>query len=80
MGKEAQPGNTTVTIPTKTFTPVHLGRYTLPNRLVMSPMTRSRAQRLQTDAPMDKADQATFFAGAARGFTDYLSLEPALSN
>ena len=76
MGKEAQPGNTTVTIPTKTFTPVHLGRYTLPNRLVMSPMTRSRAQRLQTDA----ADQATFFGGAARGYTDYPPLEPALSN
>jgi N-ethylmaleimide reductase len=25
------------------FTPVHVGRYTLPNRLVMAPMTRSRA-------------------------------------
>jgi N-ethylmaleimide reductase len=26
------------------FTPVRVGRYTLPNRLVMAPMTRSRAQ------------------------------------
>ena len=26
------------------FTPVRLGRYTLPNRLVMAPMTRSRAR------------------------------------
>jgi N-ethylmaleimide reductase len=25
------------------FTPVRVGRYTLPNRLVMAPMTRSRA-------------------------------------
>lgn len=25
------------------FTPVHVGRYALPNRLVMAPMTRSRA-------------------------------------
>ena len=25
------------------FTPVQIGRYTLPNRLVMAPMTRSRA-------------------------------------
>ncbi len=25
------------------FTPVHVGRYTLPNRMVMAPMTRSRA-------------------------------------
>src|SRR6266481_7795541 len=29
---------------TQAFTPVRVGRYTLPNRLVMSPMTRSRAQ------------------------------------
>ncbi len=28
----------------KTFTSVQVGRYTLPNRLVMAPMTRSRAQ------------------------------------
>ena len=26
------------------FTPVGVGRYTLPNRLVMAPMTRSRAK------------------------------------
>ncbi len=29
---------------TQAFTPVRVGRYTLPNRLVMSPMTRSRAE------------------------------------
>lgn len=28
----------------KLFTPIRVGRYTLPNRLVMAPMTRSRAQ------------------------------------
>jgi N-ethylmaleimide reductase len=28
----------------RTFTPVRVGRYTLPNRLVMAPMTRSRAR------------------------------------
>ncbi|RDU95142.1 alkene reductase [Trinickia dinghuensis] len=29
---------------TRLFTPVHVGRYTLSNRLAMAPMTRSRAQ------------------------------------
>lgn len=28
----------------KVFAPIHVGRYTLPNRLVMAPMTRSRAK------------------------------------
>jgi N-ethylmaleimide reductase len=28
----------------QSFTPVRVGRYTLPNRLVMAPMTRSRAK------------------------------------
>jgi hypothetical protein len=28
----------------ETFTPVRIGRYTVPNRLVMAPMTRSRAK------------------------------------
>jgi N-ethylmaleimide reductase len=28
----------------ETFTPVRVGRYTVPNRLVMAPMTRSRAK------------------------------------
>ena len=28
----------------QSFTPVRVGRYTLPNRLVMAPMTRSRAE------------------------------------
>ena len=27
----------------QSFTPTRVGRYTLPNRLVMAPMTRSRA-------------------------------------
>jgi len=29
---------------TTSFTPVRVGRYILPNRLVMAPMTRSRAK------------------------------------
>jgi N-ethylmaleimide reductase len=29
---------------TKSFTPIRVGRYTVPNRLVMAPMTRSRAK------------------------------------
>jgi 2,4-dienoyl-CoA reductase-like NADH-dependent reductase (Old Yellow Enzyme family) len=33
-----------MTLRTQTFTPIRLGRYTLSNRLVMSPMTRSRAK------------------------------------
>ncbi|MDE2331202.1 MAG: alkene reductase [Bradyrhizobium sp.] len=33
-----------MTVHTHTFTPVRLGRHVLPNRLVMSPMTRSRAR------------------------------------
>lgn len=33
-----------MTLRTHTFTPVRLGRYVLQNRLVMSPMTRSRAE------------------------------------
>jgi N-ethylmaleimide reductase len=28
----------------QSFTPARVGRYTLPNRLVMAPMTRSRAK------------------------------------
>jgi 2,4-dienoyl-CoA reductase-like NADH-dependent reductase (Old Yellow Enzyme family) len=28
----------------QSFTPVRVGRYSLPNRLVMAPMTRSRAR------------------------------------
>jgi hypothetical protein len=28
----------------QSFTPVRVGRYTLPNRLVMAPMTRNRAK------------------------------------
>ena len=28
----------------QSFTPVRVGRYSLPNRLVMAPMTRSRAK------------------------------------
>ena len=33
-----------MTVPIEVFAPTNLGRYTLPNRLVMSPMTRSRAR------------------------------------
>ena len=34
-----------MTLPMQLFRPVHVGRYVLPNRLVMAPMTRSRAKR-----------------------------------
>ncbi|MCW2319004.1 2,4-dienoyl-CoA reductase-like NADH-dependent reductase (Old Yellow Enzyme family) [Rhodoblastus acidophilus] len=36
----------------KLFTPVRVGRYTLPNRVVMAPMTRSRAQYDGTPGPL----------------------------
>src|ERR1700757_2637849 len=38
------PKEHTMKLGTPTFSPVHLGRYPLSNRLVMSPMTRSRAK------------------------------------
>jgi N-ethylmaleimide reductase len=43
------------------FTPVHVGRYTLPNRLVMAPMTRSRAD----DAGVPSDLVATYYAQRA---------------
>jgi N-ethylmaleimide reductase len=43
------------------FTPVPVGRYTLPNRLVMAPMTRSRAD--DTGVPSDLV--ATYYAQRA---------------
>lgn len=42
--RPTQPKEHTMTRRTQAFTPVHVGRYTLSNRLVMSPMTRSRAK------------------------------------
>jgi N-ethylmaleimide reductase len=33
--------------------------------------------RLKASAPMNEADRATFFGGAARGYTDYPALEAA---
>lgn len=33
--------------------------------------------RVKTDAPMNEADRASFFGGAARGYTDYPALEAA---
>ena len=42
--RPTQPKEHTMTLLTQTLTPVRLGRYTLSNRLVMSPMTRSRAK------------------------------------
>ena len=33
--------------------------------------------RLKTDAPMNNADRASFFGGAAQGYTDYPALEAA---
>jgi N-ethylmaleimide reductase len=33
--------------------------------------------RLKTSTPMNEADRATFFGGAAQGYTDYPALEAA---
>ena len=33
--------------------------------------------RLKTGAPMNEADRASFFGGAAQGYTDYPALEAA---
>ncbi|BCN37653.1 alkene reductase [Alicycliphilus denitrificans] len=44
------------------FTPVRVGRYTLPNRLVMAPMTRSRADD-ETGVPTELV--ATYYAQRA---------------
>ena len=33
--------------------------------------------RLKAGTPMNEADRATFFGGAARGYTDYPALEAA---
>jgi N-ethylmaleimide reductase len=42
---EASSREKPVTLPMQLFTPIRVGRHTLPNRLVMSAMTRSRARR-----------------------------------
>ncbi len=41
-----------MTLPELLFTTVHVGRYALPNRVVMSPMTRSRAEADGTPGPL----------------------------
>jgi 2,4-dienoyl-CoA reductase-like NADH-dependent reductase (Old Yellow Enzyme family) len=73
-----------------------LGNADLGNRVVMAPMTRSRAthngeanlvafgvpfianpdlpRRYQMRAPLNVADQATFYAGEDKGFVDYPAL------
>jgi 2,4-dienoyl-CoA reductase-like NADH-dependent reductase (Old Yellow Enzyme family) len=33
--------------------------------------------RVKTGAPMNEADRASFFGGAAQGYTDYAALEAA---
>jgi 2,4-dienoyl-CoA reductase-like NADH-dependent reductase (Old Yellow Enzyme family) len=35
--------------------------------------------RLETGAPMNEADRASFFGGTARGYTDYPVLEAVAS-
>lgn len=45
----------------KLFTPVRIGRYTLPNRLIMAPMTRSRAD----DAGVPSELVTTYYAQRA---------------
>ena len=48
----------------QSFTPVHVGRYSLPNRLVMAPMTRSRAKLDGT--PGELAAEILFPTGQRR--------------
>jgi 2,4-dienoyl-CoA reductase-like NADH-dependent reductase (Old Yellow Enzyme family) len=35
--------------------------------------------RLKTGAPLNEADRARFFGGAAQGYTDYPALEAAVA-
>ena len=44
-----------MTLRSQAFTPVRLGRHVLPNRLVMSPMTRSRAKQDGTPGDLSAA-------------------------
>ena len=46
----------------QSFTPVRVGRYSLPNRLVMAPMTRSRARFDGTPGELAAAVQADIVA------------------
>lgn len=51
------------------FTPYALGTLQLKNRIVMAPLTRSRA--------VNKPNPATYYGGGAEGYIDYPTLEGA---
>jgi|OpeIllAssembly_1097287.scaffolds.fasta_scaffold02614_4 hypothetical protein len=61
------------------FSPYSLGRLTLPNRMVMAPMTRFRAnsdlvRRFQEGASLNDPDFATLYTPGTNGYTDYPAL------
>ncbi|MEL7542190.1 MAG: hypothetical protein AAGJ70_00280 [Pseudomonadota bacterium] len=48
----------------------NIGSIAIPNRIVMGPLTRSRASQ-----PGDVPNPDTFYGGGAEGYTDYPTLE-----
>ncbi len=61
------------------FSPYSLGRLMLPNRMVMAPMTRGRAnpdlvRRFQEGASLNEPDFATLYTPGPKGYTDYPAL------
>lgn len=58
------------------FGPARLGDLHLANRIVMAPMTRTRASDsgVATHGPYNKPDPATFYGEGAHGYTDYPAL------
>lgn len=73
---------------TQLFEPYAIKDLELPNRVVMAPMTRNRAddagvpylanpdlpERLRQDAPLNPPDMDTSYGGDERGYTDYATL------
>jgi 2,4-dienoyl-CoA reductase-like NADH-dependent reductase (Old Yellow Enzyme family) len=53
--------------------PVKVGALELPNRIVLSPMTRIRAGGFGS-TPLNPWDVRTFYGGDDHGYTDYLTL------
>jgi 2,4-dienoyl-CoA reductase-like NADH-dependent reductase (Old Yellow Enzyme family) len=61
------------------FSPYQLGRLMLPNRMLMAPMTRGRANpdlvwRFQEGASFNDPDFVTLFTPGLQGYTDYPTL------
>ena len=61
------------------LTPYPLGQLKLPNRMVMAPMTRGRAdpdlvRRFQEGASLNDPDFATLYTPGTNGYTDYPAL------